>query len=160
MMMRVQLLLLLLVMMMCYLSLHAVQPRRHRVTVRGHRITIGGDRITRCGDGIAVGQAPGVGGRRRSLLVLVVGMVVMHARWWTAHAVLMLLVLMLLQAILTHATAILPLSHPAAVTAPLPGLILLDFVPFIMAPRVVRGRAPITQVGHLSLLLLMVGMLL
>jgi hypothetical protein len=66
--------------------------------------------------------------------------------------------LMLLQAVFTH-SPILPLPQTAIIT---PGLILLDFVPLIMAACVVRRRAPIAKVGQMipSLLLLMVGMLL
>jgi hypothetical protein len=70
--------------------------------------------------------------------------------------------LMLLQAVFTH-SPILPLPQTAIISLTTPGLILLDFVPLIMAAGVVRRRAPIAKVDQMIpslLLLLMVGMLL
>ncbi len=162
----VYLLLLLLRVMMCYLSLQAVQPRRQRITIRSNRITIRGYRITGRRHSVAIDQAPSstVVGRRRTLrmllllLVLLVVVVVMHVVGRRpAHVM-----LMLLQAVFTH-SPILPLPQTAVISLAAPGLILLDLVALIMAAGVVRRRAPIAKVGQMIpslLLLLMVGMLL
>jgi len=153
--------------MMCYLSLQAVQPRRQRITIRSNRITISGYRITRRRHSVAIDQVTStVVGRRRTLrmllllvLVLLV-VVVMHVVGRRpAHVM-----LMLLQAVFTH-SPILPLPQTTIISLTTPGLILLDFVPLIMAAGVVRRRAPIAaEVGQMippsSSLLLMVGMLL
>jgi hypothetical protein len=91
------------------------------------------------------------------LLVLVLMVVMMHVVGRRpAHVM-----LMLLQAVFTD-SPILPLPQTAIISLTAPGLILLDFVPLIMAACVVRRRAPIAEVGQMipSLLLLMVWMLL